>query len=118
MHKTRCNEIRLSTVEKLGLRPCPVPPISSMPKKISVTSFARLLKDPYEIYARDILKLRRVDQIYIPFDARMKGIFLHEQMQLFITKTLNKMPEREVSINYFLLFTFLNPIFRGPHLLS
>ena len=102
MHKTRCNEIRLSTVEKLGLRPCPVPPISSMPKKISVTSFSRLLKDPYEIYARDILKLRRVDQIYIPFDARMKGIFLHEQMQLFIAKTINKMPERASAISYFL----------------
>ena len=102
MHRTRCDEIKLKMGENLGLRPCPVPPISSIPRKISVTSFSRLLKDPYEIYARDILKLRRLDPVYIPFDARMKGIFLHEQMQLFITKTLNKMPEREVSINYFL----------------
>ncbi len=95
-------EIKVGTKLNLGKRPCPVPPISAIPKRISVTSFSKLLNDPYEIYARNILRLRRVDPLYISFDTRHKGIFMHELMRKFINETTNGVIEKEDSIYHFL----------------
>jgi ATP-dependent helicase/nuclease subunit B len=40
------------------LRPRPSPPVELRPKQLSVTRIETLIRDPYEIYAREILKLR------------------------------------------------------------
>src|SRR3546814_8256632 len=44
-------------------RPAPRPPADKRPRRISVTAVDRLKADPYEFYAKSILKLIRRDPV-------------------------------------------------------
>ena len=47
-----------TTCESAATRPSPRPPVSDRPRSLSVTQFETLVRDPYAIYAREILQLR------------------------------------------------------------
>lgn len=66
-----------------SLRPSPRPPVDARPKALRITDIAKLGRDPYEIYAREILRLKRLDPLYMQADARDKGIAIHEIMERF-----------------------------------
>ncbi len=93
IRKRLYNEINLTTEPTVGLRPCPMPSVKFRPTKISISSFIRLINDPYEIYAREILELKKMDPVYVPFDSRLKGIFMHELMRKFVQETMKKKPD-------------------------
>lgn len=59
-------------------RPGPRPPLAHRPTALYVTRIEKLLRDPYAVWARDILKLYKLDQPGRGVDAGVMGAFLHE----------------------------------------
>ena len=71
-------------VAKPATRPSPRPPVAARPKKLSLTEIARLVRDPYEIYARHILRLKRLDPLRPDADPRLRGVVLHAILETFV----------------------------------
>ncbi|MGJ8627178.1 MAG: double-strand break repair protein AddB [Sulfitobacter sp.] len=67
-----------------AIRPSPRPPRSARPLGLSVTEIKRLIRDPYAIYAKHILRLRPINPLVQSPDAPVRGIILHEVMERFI----------------------------------
>ncbi|MCY4301321.1 MAG: double-strand break repair protein AddB [Aestuariivita sp.] len=65
-------------------RPSPCPPITTRPQSLSVTAIKRLIRDPYAIYARQILNLRPLEPLVQIADTRVRGIVVHKIMERFI----------------------------------
>ena len=65
-------------------RPSPRPPVAARPKKLSVTEIRTLVRDPYAIYARHVLKLRPLDPLRPVADPRLRGTVLHEILEVFL----------------------------------
>ena len=65
-------------------RPAPRPPVAARPRELPVTGISRLIRDPYAVYARYILRLRKLDPLRAQPDARMRGSVLHKVLEGFI----------------------------------
>lgn len=65
-------------------RPAPQPPVAARPPKMSLTNIERLIRDPYAIYARYILRLNPLDPLHQTPDARDRGIIVHEVLERFV----------------------------------
>jgi double-strand break repair protein AddB len=65
-------------------RPSPAPPIDARPRQMSVTEIARLIRDPYAVYARRVLGLRPLDPLMKVPDALLRGTVVHEVFENFI----------------------------------
>lgn len=77
-------------------RPAPCPPVSARPRKLSVTEIQRLVRDPYAIYARRVLRLEPLDPLMSVPDALLRGIVLHRVLELFIRKSRDNDLSRDV----------------------
>ena len=73
--------------------PSPRPRVSARPKKFSVTWIEKLIDDPYSIFASSILKLKPLDPLEAPFDARRRGTFLHAILEEFSRKWQGALPD-------------------------
>src|SRR6056297_825733 len=69
-------------------RPAPCPPVAARPRALSVTEIKRLIRDPYAIYARHVLRLRPLDPLMKAPDALLRGIVLHDVLEQFVKDTL------------------------------
>ena len=67
----------------LAHRPAPAPPPNARPTTYSVTEIEKLIRDPYAIYAKHILRLRPLDPLTPTPDARLKGIVFHDILEDF-----------------------------------
>src|SRR3546814_14363844 len=67
-------------------RPAPRPPADQRPKKISVTAVDKLKADPYEFYAKHILRLVRRDPVDVDPSAADRGNALHAIMEAWVQK--------------------------------
>jgi len=65
-------------------RPAPQPPVSARPVKLSLTRIEKLIRDPYAIYARYILRLQPLDPLHQTPDARDRGVIVHEVLEQFV----------------------------------
>lgn len=65
-------------------RPAPRPPVSARPTRLSVTEIKRLIRDPYAIYAKHVLRLRALDPLMKLPDALLRGIVVHEVLEQFV----------------------------------
>ena len=65
-------------------RPAPVPPLTNRPRTLSITKIQTLIRDPYAIYARHILKLNPLNPLQKMPDALLRGTILHTVMEDFI----------------------------------
>ncbi len=65
------------------MRPCPKPPVSLRPTALSVTEITTWLRNPYAIYAKHVLKLRKLDEIDARLDASDKGTMIHEALEAY-----------------------------------
>jgi ATP-dependent helicase/nuclease subunit B len=72
-----------SNVKESIARPAPSPPLESRPRKLSVTDIEKLLRDPYAIYAQHILQLGPFEPLDACFDARQRGIIIHNILSEF-----------------------------------
>lgn len=58
-------------------RPSPRPPVAARPRRLAVTRISTLIRDPYSIYARYILRLFPLDPLRPEADAALRGQVLH-----------------------------------------
>ncbi|MDP4034391.1 MAG: double-strand break repair protein AddB [Pseudorhodobacter sp.] len=65
-------------------RPAPRPPLAVRPDRLAVTGINTLIRDPYAIYARYILRLKRLDPLHQSPDARLRGSLLHSILERFV----------------------------------
>ncbi|MCJ8140827.1 double-strand break repair protein AddB [Falsirhodobacter halotolerans] len=65
-------------------RPAPRPPVAARPRELPVTAIARLIRDPYAVYARSILSLFPLDPLRHTPDARLRGEVLHKILEIFV----------------------------------
>ena len=65
-------------------RPSPRPPLAARPRRLSVTEIKRLIRDPYAIYARHVLRLKPLDPLVQAPDALLRGIVIHEILEQFV----------------------------------
>ncbi|MGY6550103.1 MAG: double-strand break repair protein AddB [Roseinatronobacter sp.] len=64
-------------------RPAPAPPVSARPRELAVTAVNRLIRDPYETYAKYVLRLRRLNPLHPSPDALLRGTVLHKVLEIF-----------------------------------
>lgn len=67
-------------------QPEPRPPVGLRPRKLSATAIETWIRDPYSIYARYILKLKKLDGIEEDKDRLNWGIYVHKVLELFINQ--------------------------------
>lgn len=77
--------------------PRPCPPVDARPSQLSVTQVETLLHNPYEIYARKILRLRALEAVDAPPNAAHRGTFLHRLMERYIAQGLHKTEDAEAA---------------------
>lgn len=65
-------------------RPSPRPPVAARPRRLTVTEIKRLIRDPYAIYAKHVLRLKPLDPLVQAPDALLRGIVIHEILEHFI----------------------------------
>ncbi|SIS58151.1 double-strand break repair protein AddB [Phaeovulum vinaykumarii] len=78
---------------QLAPRPKPCPPLAARPRELPVTTIARLIRDPYAVYAREVLRLRPLDPLRPEPDAGLRGEVLHRIVEMF----LRARPETETA---------------------
>lgn len=64
-------------------RPAPKPPVEDRPRKMAVTRVEALTRDPYAVWARDILKLYPLERPDEPVEARARGTAIHAAFEKF-----------------------------------
>jgi len=73
--------------------PAPRPPVSARPRKMYVTRVETWMRDPYAIFARDILEIRALDPIDADPGAADYGNIIHESLEIFMKKHPKELPE-------------------------
>jgi len=73
-------------------RPSPCPPTNTRPRRLSVTQIKTLIRDPYAIYARSILGIRKLDPLRQKPSAALRGEVLHNVLETFIRETETALP--------------------------
>ncbi|MGA9252936.1 MAG: double-strand break repair protein AddB [Roseobacter sp.] len=70
-------------------RPSPRPPLAARPREMVVTDIKHLIRDPYAIYAKRVLRLRKLGPLVQNPDALSRGTVSHEVMERFIRLTID-----------------------------
>ena len=66
--------------------PEPRPPLAARPRQLSVTRIETWMRDPYSIFAGNILKLKPLEPLEADPGAADRGTFIHEALEKFIEK--------------------------------
>ncbi|MBC6437960.1 MAG: double-strand break repair protein AddB [Rhodobacteraceae bacterium] len=74
-------------------RPSPRPPVAKRPRQLSVTRIETLVRDPYAIYAREILGLRPLAPLRQAPDARLLGTEVHKILHRFVKNTSTRLSD-------------------------
>lgn len=65
-------------------RPLPAPAASLRPRKLSITEIETLMRSPYDIYAKHVLRLKPLDPLGEDPDARERGNITHDIFAQFV----------------------------------
>ncbi len=82
-------------------RPAPRPPLERRPRRLSVTRIETLVRDPYAIYAREILGLEPLPALEAEPDALSRGRALHQALESFVKATRAGLPPEEEALALF-----------------
>jgi len=74
-------------------RPRPAPPVVARPRRLSVTGVELWVRDPYALYARDILRLRPLEPPDQAVDALARGSAIHRAVERFASDWPGELPE-------------------------
>ncbi len=66
--------------------PAPRPPANARLTRLSVTEAEWLIRDPYALYARRILRLRPLRAFGAPMDAALRGTAIHAAIEDWVAK--------------------------------
>jgi ATP-dependent helicase/nuclease subunit B len=86
--------------------PTPKPAVALRPLTLSISDIGTLMRDPYSIYAKHILKLKPLKELNRPAGALEFGLFVHEFLQVWFlnfSKPLSPEKEEELFSKYFKL---------------
>ena len=72
--------------------PAPAPPVTARPRRLSVTRIETWIGDPYSIYARDILRLFKLDPVDADPSAAERGIIIHRILDAFVQEHSRTLP--------------------------
>ncbi|MET0605081.1 MAG: double-strand break repair protein AddB [Beijerinckiaceae bacterium] len=64
-------------------RPSPKPPSELIPRRLSVSRIETLVRDPYAIFAREILGIDPLQPIGVAADAALRGTLIHDAIARF-----------------------------------
>jgi ATP-dependent helicase/nuclease subunit B len=73
--------------------PSPKPPVSARPRKLSVSAMEMWARDPYSIFAKHILNLRKLDDIEADISIADYGNIIHEILEEFYAANPRKFPD-------------------------
>lgn len=73
--------------------PAPRPEVRLRPNALSASAIEKWMRDPYEIYARYILKLRRLEEVEEKLDFSDYGTIVHAVLQEFNNKYPEQLPK-------------------------
>ncbi len=59
------------------------PPLDARPRKLAVTQVEALTRDPYAVYARNVLRLYAMQRPDEPMEQRARGTAIHEAFERF-----------------------------------
>lgn len=65
-------------------RPAPCPPVAARPRQLSLTRIETLIRDPYAIYARHVLRLAPLDPLLAEPEPRDRGTLYHDILRRFV----------------------------------
>ena len=72
--------------------PAPRPPAAARPRELSVTRIEAWRRDPYEIYARHVLELRKLDPVDDDPAQAQYGSAVHDALARFVAATPGPLP--------------------------
>jgi ATP-dependent helicase/nuclease subunit B len=72
--------------------PAPRPPVHARPRRLSATQVETWMRDPYAIYARHVLRLRRLDPLDADPGAADRGNFIHRALEEFVAAHPGALP--------------------------
>jgi ATP-dependent helicase/nuclease subunit B len=70
-------------------RPIPNPPANIRPRELSITEVEPLMRSPYDIYAKRVLGLRRMEPLGTEPSARERGTMIHNVFEKFVKADLD-----------------------------
>jgi ATP-dependent helicase/nuclease subunit B len=70
-------------------RPTPSPPANIRPRRLSITEVEPLMRSPYDIYAKHVLRLRRLEPLGTEPSARERGTMIHGVFEKFVAQRLD-----------------------------
>ena len=76
--------------------PAPTPPAAARPRRMSATRIESWMRDPYAVYAREILRLRRLEPLDAAPDAARRGIVIHDVLDRFVAAHPGALPDDAV----------------------
>src|SRR3546814_3530789 len=79
--------------------PMPRPPVEARPRSLYVTDIQTWVRDPYAIYAKRILRLRRLDPVDAPPDARLRGNIIHDVLDRFLKRHPDALPADDAALD-------------------
>ena len=74
--------------------PGPCPPVAARPRQLSVTQIETLIRDPYAIYARHVLRLRPLEPLDADPAAAERGTAIHDALDAFLKEHPAALPAR------------------------
>lgn len=81
---TLASALEATPIPNPARRPSPRPPVDARPRELPVTAIRTLIRDPYAVYARYILRLRPLDPLQPEADPRIRGMVLHRIVEGFV----------------------------------
>lgn len=63
-----------------ALKPRPMPPVDARPRRFSVTEVETLIRDPYAIYAKKILRLEPLPELLAHERHALRGTVIHDAL--------------------------------------
>ncbi len=67
-------------------RPAPRPAAKDRPRELSITEVEPLMRSPYDIYAKRVLRLQRLDPLGAQPDAKERGSMIHKVFERFVAE--------------------------------
>ncbi len=77
-------QLRITPEKTQKIKPvAPTPPVMARPRRFSASSIEKLMRNPYEIYARYILRLKVLDSVDKDLKQTVYGTIVHKVLEKF-----------------------------------
>lgn len=77
-------------------RPAPKPPVKLRPREMRVTEIETWRRDPYAVYARRILRLKKLDPLNGAVGPLERGTIVHKALERFIVESASGIDRNSV----------------------